>query len=150
MTTAVLDLSPMIFALDRAPSQFTRLPSGDIRHIDSLHDIHFKWYGDVSVQTDRSVYCDCVGEHNRTVQMRTTYAQRRELRGAARRWIREYWEPLTNPKARAAGQRGQAHQQAFRRSLRRLADDPGDGGRRRLALQTRCDNYGAVKTAIEV
>src|SRR4051812_21243044 len=96
MTTATLDLSPMIRDLKFHPGDFTLLGNGDIRHIPSNHDIHWKWFRtSVEMRTERAHRCDChVG--TRVITMTTTKEQRRELRDAARVWLRGREEERIN------------------------------------------------------
>lgn len=113
MSSRVLNLQPMIRALAFAPSDFTRLDNGDVRHVPSMHDVHINWHGRTSIRMDDTVVrhqCSCVAESVvKRVSLVTTWQQRRELKAAVKGWIVNYWEPKLNLEAQKINEHFEGH-----------------------------------------
>ena len=79
---ANLDVSPMIRALQHAPSEF-EVVSGWLNHVPSGHSFRFH-EGD---QVEVSAACNCA-------LLVPTREGERELAKGFREWERDYWRPL--------------------------------------------------------
>lgn len=90
MTTATLDITPMLVALREHPAQFTPIEDIGVRHKRSRHE--FRLSCDmVIITTERRVQCECSGKRLRQVACGVSTGA--AFRDALADWRMVYWEP---------------------------------------------------------